>query len=129
MLNYRTLKSERDKFLALTGLTPKEFKALLPAFTQAYTRTYAGNHTLAGKKRQRQVGGGRRGKLAAREQKLLFILVYLKSYPLQVILGELFGITQAATNQWIHRLLPVLREALTTLGVMPDRKGNQFAQA
>jgi hypothetical protein len=63
------------------------------------------------------------------EQKLLFILVYQKTYPLQVVMGELFGIGQSDANQWIHRLLPILRQALTTLGVMPEREGRQFARA
>lgn len=129
MLEYRTLKRDRRKFLALTGLTLKEFKALLPSFTEIYCRKYAGSKTLAGKKRKRQVGGGRRGMLETPEQKLLFILVYLKAYPLQVVIGELFGVTQPAANQWLHRLLPVLRDALTAIGVMPERDGDQFAQA
>jgi len=127
MLEYKALKKERRKFLALTGLTLKEFKALLPAFAEAYHRQYAGPKTLAGKKRRRQVGGGRHGVLAAEEQKLLFILVYLKAYPLQVVLGELFGMNQSAANQWIHRLLPVLQDALTASGAMPEREGSQFA--
>ncbi len=63
------------------------------------------------------------------EQKLLFILIYQKTYPLQVVLGELFGIGQSDANQWIHRLLPVIRNALTAIGVMPERDGRQFAQA
>ncbi len=129
MLEYKTLKRDRRKFLALTGLTLKEFKALLPSFTQAYQLKYAGSKTLAGKKRKRQVGGGRHGLLDLAEQKLLFMLVYLKAYPLQVVMGELFGMSQAAANQQIHRLLPVLRDALTTLKVMPERDGEQFAQA
>lgn len=129
MLEYRTLKRDRRNFLALTGLTTKEFKALLPSFIEAYRRQYAGSKTLAGKKRQRQVGGGRRGMLDSAEQKLLFMLVYLKAYPLQVIMGELFGMSQAAANQQIHRLLPVLRDALTALRVMPERDGEKFAQA
>lgn len=129
MLEYRTLQRDRRKFLALTGLTLKEFKALLPSFSQAYRRTYVSHKTLAGKKRRRQVGGGRRGMLETAEQKLLFILLYLKAYPLQVVMGELFGISQAAANQWIHRLLPVLREALTDIGVMPERDGRQFAHS
>ena len=128
MLEYQTLKSDRRKFLALTGLTPKEFKALLPSFTEAYRRQYASHKTHAGKKRKRQVGGGRRGLLQTPEQKLLFILVYLKAYPLQVVMGELFGINQSAANQWIHRLLPVLQDALTTLRVRPERDGRKFAQ-
>lgn len=129
MIKYTELKRDRRKFLALTGLTLKEFKALLPAFVEAYERKYPQDRTLAGRKRRRHRGGGRRGVLGTAEQKLLFILVYQKTYPLQVVMGELFGIGQSATNQWIHRLLPILRDALTAIGAMPERNGRQFAQA
>ncbi|MEJ7617364.1 MAG: transposase family protein [Pyrinomonadaceae bacterium] len=128
MLEYKMLQRDRRKKLALTGLTLKEFKALLPSFVEAYRYKYASLKTLAGKKRKRQVGGGRRGMLQMPEQKL-FILVYLKAYPLQVVMGELFGMNQSAANQQIHRLLPVVRQALTAIGVMPEREGSQFAQA
>ena len=53
------------------------------------------------------------------EEKLLFILVYLKTYPLQAVMGELFDLSQPRVNYWIHRLLPVLQEALDDLGVLP----------
>ena len=82
MLEYAKLKRDRHKFLALTGLTVKEFKVLLPPFSKAYHRVYKSEQTLAGRKRQRCLGGGRRGQLATLEQKLLFILVYQKTYPL-----------------------------------------------
>ena len=52
---------------------------------------------------------GRKGLLHRPEDKLLFILVYLKTYPLQVVMGELFRLSQPQVNYWIHRLLPVLR--------------------
>jgi len=129
MLAYRKLKRNRRRFLALTGLTPKEFQALLPAFGTAYRRRYEGLKTGAGRKRHRQAGGGRTGRLPTLEQKLLFILVYQKAYPLQVIQGELFDMGQSSANEWIHRLLLVLREALTTLGVMPERDGSHFAHS
>jgi len=129
MLNYTKLKRDRRKFLALTGLTLKEFKALLPAFEKAYRKRYAPERTLTGRKRKRGVGGGRCGVMKTAEQKLLFILVYQKTYPLQVVLGELFGLSQSGANQWIHRLLPVLLEALAALGVKPERDGRQFAAA
>jgi hypothetical protein len=127
MLEYIKLKQNRRKLLALTGLTLKEFKALLPFFVEAYRCTYAGDKTLAGHKRQRLVGGGRASTLTTAEQKLLFILVYQKTYPLQVVMGELFGLSQSSANEWIHRLLPVVRDALTAMGVMPERDGSQFA--
>jgi hypothetical protein len=129
MLEYPRLKRNGRRFLALTGLTPKEFHAVLPAFGKAYRQRYEGSKTLAGRKRQRPIGGGRDGRLITIEQKLLFILVYQKTYPLQVIQGELFGMGQSSANAWIHRLLPVLSEALTTMGVMPERDGRQFALA
>ena len=129
MLEYTKLKRNRRRFLSLTGLVPKEFQSLLSPFEEAYRHRYEGIKTLAGRKRKRQVGGGRDGSLKTIEQKLLFILVYQKAYPLQVIQAELFDMGQSSANEWIHRLLPVLDEALTTLGVMPEREGEQFARS
>jgi hypothetical protein len=129
MLEYTKLRQNRRKFLALTGLTPKEFQALLRSFVDAYRCIYEGDKTSVGRRRKRRLGGGRTGKLDTAEQKLLFILVYQKAYPLQVVMGELFDLSQSSANEWIHRLLPVLRDALAALGVMPERDGRQFARS
>jgi hypothetical protein len=59
--------------------------------------------------------------LPSPEDRLLFILVYLKTKPLQVAHGIMFGLPQGKTNQWIHVLLPVLRAALRHLGDAPSR--------
>ena len=126
-MEYAKLKHNRRRLLALTGLTLKEFKALLPSITSAYQHVAESEKTLAGHKRTRLVGGGRTGRLETTEQKLLFILVYQKTYPLQVVMGELFGLSQSSANEWIHRLLPVLRDALIALDVMPERDGEKFA--
>jgi hypothetical protein len=63
------------------------------------------------------------------EQKLLFILVHQKAYPLQILLGEVFALSQPRVNEWIHRLLPILKEALADLGVLPEREPARFAQS
>src|SRR5262249_43987396 len=55
------------------------------------------------------------------EDRLLFILVYLKTYTLQVVHGRLFGMVQGKANQWIHALLPALLAALRALGDAPAR--------
>ena len=55
------------------------------------------------------------------EDRLLFILVYLKTYPLQVVQGRLFGMGQSKAHQWIHVLLVVLRATLRALGDAPTR--------
>ena len=97
------------------------------AFRAAYVSRYGGNKTAEGKSRKRRVGGGRKGQLQTTEQKLLFSLVYQKTYPLQVLLGELFGLSQSRVNRWIHRLLPILQQALDDLGVLPSREPRTFA--
>ena len=128
MLRYDQLKQNRRQFLALTGLTPSEFKLLLPAFAHAYQTVYPADKTLTGKRRKRQAGGGRTGALDSLEQKLLFVLVYQKTYPLQAVLGTVFDLSQARANYWIHRLLPLLKLALDELHVLPERDPAQFAQ-
>src|SRR5207253_9660982 len=129
MTTYKTLQTDRRQFLALTGLTLSEFQRLGTAFPQAYQQLYPATQTANGQPRQRSVGGGCKGRLEQPEDKLLFILVYLKTYPLQAVMGELFGLSQPQVNYWIHRLLPVLRGALDDLGVCPERDPRHFAQA
>jgi hypothetical protein len=129
MVTYTALQGDGPKFVALTGLTPSEFEGLLPAFRQSYDRLYPSDQTLAGHARQRSSGGGRKGALPSPEQKLLFLLVYLKTYPLQVVMGELFDLSQPRVNYWIHRLLPALQAALDSLGVRPERNPRRFAHS
>jgi hypothetical protein len=129
MLNYEQLKKNARKFVSLTSLTPEEFEYLLPAFEQAYQKAYPDTHTKTGQKRERQSGAGRKGVLASIEQKLLFSLVYQKSYPVQSIMGELFGISQPQANEWIHTLLPILKQALDDLGYEPERDPKKFKKS
>ena len=75
MMTYTDLRTNRRKFLALTGLTLAEFELLLPAFSRRYEELYLPDRTLAGRPRQRFAGGGRKGVLDSAEQKLLFMLV------------------------------------------------------
>jgi hypothetical protein len=123
------LQTNRRQFLAFTGLTLPEFQRLLTAFPRAYQQVYPADRTAEGQPRRRNVGGGCMGQLHRPEDKLLFILVYVKTYPLQVIMGELFDLSQPQVNYWIHRLLPVLQAALENLGVRPERNPHHFPQS
>ena len=58
----------------------------------------------------------------------MFILVYLKTYALQVVHGRLFGMVQGKANQWIHVLLPALLAARRALGDAPARSLTALAQ-
>jgi len=128
MLTYDELKESPRKFVSFTSLTPAEFDMLLPAFERAFLRKYPGSKTKTGNTRKRKTGAGRKGSLASLEQKLLFALVYQKSYPLQSVMGELFGMGQSQANEWVHTLLPILKQALDALGYAPERDPKKFKQ-
>ena len=128
MITYAELRRDRKRLLALTGLTLPEFELLLPAFVRSHERLYPPDRTMTGQPRRRSAGAGRTTVLAGPDQKLLFLLVYLKTYPLHVVMAELFGLSPSRVNYWLHRLLPVLREALDDLGVLPERDPQAFAR-
>jgi len=129
MLRYDTLKHRGREFLAATSLTPDEFLLLLPAFVAAEGQAQPSNLTRAGKPRQRQAGAGPKGTLPRPEDRLLFILVYQKTHPLQTMHGLQFGLSQPQTNAWIHRLLPLLQQALADLGHRPARQADDVADS
>jgi len=129
MLTYQQLKDRPRDFLAATGHTVAEFEQLLPAYQTAYAHRYPSHLTLAGKERQRQPGGGSKGVLAQAEERVLFILIYLKTNPLQTMHGLQFGLSQSQANYWIHHLLPVVQVALQDLGMTPARDGDAVASS
>jgi hypothetical protein len=127
MLKYEDLKNRPKELLAATGLKADEFEALLAVFAENYEANYPADQTVEGKPRQRQRGGGGKATLRTMEDRLLFILVYEKTYPLQTMLGLQFGLSQGRANIWIHRLLPVVRQALERMKLTPERDGAAVA--
>jgi len=127
MLTYLTLQDRPREFLAATGLTHDEFARVLPAFAAAYALLYPPDKTWEGKVRHRQSGGGAKGVLPQMADKLLFILVYQKTNPLQTMHGLQFDLSQPQTHYWIHHLLPVLQRALAALGMAPERDASRVA--
>ncbi len=127
MLTYETLKKKPKELVALTGLARRECEALLPVFGKAL-RAAEERAKPTTKERQRAPGAGRKPGLQTVEDKLLFVLVYTKTYPLQVVHGKLFGMSQSSANEWLHFLVPVLAAALDAWGVLPERDGQRVAQ-
>jgi hypothetical protein len=115
-------------FLDFTSLTLDEFQQLVPPFEAAFHARMAACR-LDGKPRTaRRFTVYKNCPLPTPEDRLLFILVYLKTYALQVVHGRLFGMVQGKANQWIHALLPALLAALRTLGDAPARSLSALAQ-
>src|SRR5215510_429113 len=59
--------------------------------------------------------------------KLLFMLTDLKQHVIQDVQGQLFGMSQSHTNQWIHLWHPVLNAALAAPQLLPARTADELA--
>jgi hypothetical protein len=120
-LRFADLQTRPTEVLDLTSLTVGELQQLVPPFEAAF-QAHMADWRLDGKRRTaRRYTTYQNCPLPTPEDRLLFILVYLKTYPLQVVQGRLFGMGQSKANQWIHVLLVVLRAALRALGDAPTR--------
>ena len=127
-LQYTDVQDSPIEFLDLTSLTLDEFQQLVPPFEAAF-QAYMAAWRLDGKPRTaRQFAVYKNCPLPTPEDRLFFILTYLKTYSLQVVQGRLFGMRQSKANQWIHVLLPALLAALRTLGDAPGRSLTALAQ-
>jgi Helix-turn-helix of DDE superfamily endonuclease len=127
-LRFADVQDRPTEFLDFTSLTLDEFQLLVPPFEAAF-QAHMRAWRLDGKPRiARQFSVYKNCPLPTPEDRLFFILTYLKTYALQVVQGRLFGIRQSKANQWIHVLLPVLLTALRTLGDAPTRSLAALAQ-
>jgi hypothetical protein len=127
-LRFTDLQTRPLEVLDLTSLTLDEFRHLLPPFEAAF-QAHMAQWRFDGRPRTaRRYTTYQNCPLPTPEDRLLFILAYLKTYPLQVVQGRLFGMDQSKANQWIHVLLVVLQATLRALGDAPSRSLQELAQ-
>ena len=126
-VRFADIQTRPTEGLDLTSLTLEEFQPLVPPFEAAF-QAHMAHWRLDGPPRTaRRYTTYKNCPLPTPEDRLLFILVYLKTYPLQVVQGRLFGMGQSKAHQWIHVLLPVLQATLRTLGDAPSRSLAELA--
>jgi hypothetical protein len=127
-LRFTDIEPRPTEVLDLTSLTLAEFRCLLPPFEAAFQAHMAQWRFDGQPRTARRYTTYQNCPLPTPEDRLLFILVYLKTYPLQVVQGRLFGMDQSKANQWLHTLLGVLQGTLRTLGDAPSRSLQELAQ-
>lgn len=109
---------------AMFGMTKEEIEALLPVFGRCLII-----HRYEIKpNRKRKVGGGQKGDLPTDEEKLLFILMYLKVYPTHDVFSVLSDHQRSKCGDSIKLLLPVLQKTLGRHLTLPIRKANSLKE-
>ena len=118
----RTVKS-------VIGISRSKFDILVPVFAAALLDKQ--QEQLKNKKIKRIPSGGLKGHLDTPEIKLFFTLLYLKTYPTFDMLGFLFGLSSGHAHNHLDKLLPILRQSLSNLDMLPARTPGtpeEFAQ-
>ncbi|HSX82015.1 MAG TPA: transposase family protein [Candidatus Saccharimonadia bacterium] len=127
-LRFADMQSRPTEFLDFTSLPLEEFQLLIPPFEAAFQAHMAAWRFDGTPRTARRFTVYKNCPLPTPEDRLFFLLSYLKTYALQVVQGRLFGMLQGKANRWIHVLLPVLLAALRTLGDAPARSLPALAQ-
>src|SRR3954454_6250202 len=109
-MKYEEARTKPRVFQQLTGLKIEEFDKLKGAFQKA-----------SEEEEPRESPAGRKAVLRTYEDKLFFILFYLRHYPTQEFWVFLLGISKGQANQWIHRLTPIVKKALGEEKELPAR--------
>ena len=91
----RALKSDR-LMKSLTGLSAQEFLNLVPVFRNAFFEIKNEKYEREKTKRKRKSGSGNKGLLVSAQEKLFFILLYLKCYPTVDVLAFFYECNRSA---------------------------------
>lgn len=111
----KALKNDR-LMRAVIGMGKKEFYKLLTKFAPLAGRIkYKRN-------RKRKAGAGRKHTLETAEQKLFYMLFYMKCYPTFDVAAFFFGVDKSQAKRWVDQLRMVLEKALGKAMVLPVRK-------
>ena len=126
-LRFADLGMRPTEVLDLSRLTVNEFAPVVPPFEAAF-QAHMALWRLDGKPRTaRRSTTDQNCPLPTPEDRRLFILVYLKTYPLHVVQGRLFGMGQRKAHPWMHVLWVVLRATRRPLGDAPTRSVTELA--
>jgi hypothetical protein len=127
-VRFTEVQARPTECLAMTSLTLDAFQQLVASF-EAALQAHMAAWRLDGKPRTaRPCAVYKTCPLPTPEDRLFFVLTYLKTDSLQVVQGRLLGMGQSTAKQWIHVLWPALQAALRSLDDTPARALIALAQ-
>ena len=98
-VRFTDVQARPTEFLDLTSVTLDEFQLLVPPFEAAFHAHLAAWRLDGQPRTARRFTVYKNCPLPTPEDRLFFILTYLKTYALQVVHGRLFGMGQSKANQ------------------------------
>jgi len=124
VVNIRRALKSNAILKALTGLKLRQFKMLAVNFEVNIRASFEEDRKVS-------VDRGRNFVLRTSEEKLFYILLYMKHYPTFEVAGWMFDVHKSSCCRWVKWFLPVLQRALGKELVLPQRKtadGQEFVR-
>lgn len=123
-INIERIFSQDRVTKAVLGVSKDEFERLLPIFGNCLIA-----HRLEIKpNRMRKLGAGQKGDLPTNQDKLVYILLYLKLYPTYDALSVLTDHCRSKCGDSVKLLLPVLEKTLGRTLSLPARDGYKLEE-
>jgi len=117
-MDIQDIKKNQAQFLSLTSLYESEFDELLVPFSRRWVNFYK-HKKITGKRRAKPLSGWQLESstkvLPNIEDKLFFILYFLKNGHIQQSLSAQFKMNQSNVSQWIKVLTPILNQSIIDL--------------
>ena len=119
-MKYEQWLKNPTRFVAMTGYLPERFYELLPFFKEAHDE-YLSKYQMNGKLRKgiRKFILYANSPLPCIEERLAFMLSYLKLNPLQEQHADTFDMQQKQCNAYVHGLKTILDKALHLACAVP----------
>lgn len=122
LLRLKALEIKDERFFkSFTGVGWFRYQILKESFAVCVDQ-YQSSRKKPTAKRKRKEGGGRKSNLPSIDDKLVFILHYLKAYPTMDNQGSTFGMSRGSACTLVHLYAALLKESLERLEVLPKRE-------
>jgi len=105
VINLKRARKSNRLLKALTGLKREEFLRLAVVFGKNIEEVFKETRKVA-------LNLGRPFVLKTAEEKLFFILFYMKCYPTFDLAGFIFNVDRSSCCRWVNWFLPVLTKTL-----------------
>jgi hypothetical protein len=125
--SYTNLSRNEEQFNAVVGISLAVFAGLSTCFEQQLS-SYEQHFAMNGQPRKRALSRRKDNIFSSANDKLCFILSYLKNNALQQSHASNWGMLQPQANIWIHYLSGQLLTSLEGMALVPASESGALAE-
>ena len=127
-LGFQETVQIKSRLLNLTGLELEEFEHLKPFFEEAFTERMKLFNVDGTARKNRPYVEYETASLPSIEEKLFFVLLFIKQNLTQEVMAFMFGMSQSKIHEWLSTLIPVLKESLNSSKNLPAETKEELSE-